>query len=241
MKKLAATLFMSSALLAGIAEAAWETNFLAGVSTGYINQDGSLGLGFNQNALGLLESGSVQLSQDNFYWGLVAGWQARCNRMLYGAEINVDWQNKSTTNLYTNIPATPLTPSGSVYTSYRNDIAVGITGRVGYVMTSFLMPYVRFGTEAAREKLESTITFVIGPSPFASLEGRKTSWRYLTGIGVELPFPLIEGSVFRMEYDYRSRVAVEASGIAADGTTIVFASSGQVAHSGVASLIYNFL
>lgn len=242
MKKITTAICLTSMLMAGNAQAYWANNFLMGVNLGYINREGSFTVTVNDTVQQVFETTNGPLDQDSFSWGFLLGWQVRCNYLLYGLELSFDWQNHDSNSARV-IGPTPLFPTGStLYTNYNYSVQSALTARVGYAITPYIMPYLRAGAEITRENIGASITIPLVVDPYIDFDGSQNVWRFVGGVGVELPFPLLEGVTFRAEYNYHSRGhGVEASRLARDGVTLVQAEGGQFANSVKGSFVYNFL
>jgi len=240
MKKLGIALCLSSTLFAAAAVQAggWETNFLLGISGGYAGTDGKLNYTMTSPA-GVGTAFTRNLSDSGFMWGLLGGYQGRCNGWLLGGELNVDWWDHSGDK---NLAFTDGTGAGwSGTTSFKRETNVGLTGRLGYEVASYFMPYLRAGVETSRDKLSFNASNSAQTLTLGGENGRR-AYRFVGGIGAEIPVPVVMGLSFRVEYDYHSRGrAVGVSGVASDNATGFSASTKQHANSGRASLVWNFL
>jgi opacity protein-like surface antigen len=201
---------LTSLLLPISAQAEWKNNWLLGISGGYSSHETDF-----DNTFVLLPPGIAPFSFSTNYdfdanpWllGLLGGYQMRCNRWLMGAELSFDWENNVKQNYaYGEMAFLPDTAySGSA--TYKRETTIGLTARIGYEATCWLMPYLRLGVETSRDKLEvdmrSFSNANADPHTYsASTENR--SYRFVGGVGLELPMIQCTGLSARAEYNYIS-------------------------------------
>jgi len=85
------TAFGSVLLVSCAAQAQWQGNWLVGISGGYAEQDGNLTttlLNTNTHRQTVVVK---DIENSDWKWGLLGGYQARCNAWLVGTELEVDW------------------------------------------------------------------------------------------------------------------------------------------------------
>lgn len=239
MNPIVKALGLSSVIIfSGAAQADWDANWLIGASAGYGTRSGDL----NVNVTDVLvddefSTTSRSFSQNGWLWGLLAGYQARCNCWLVGGEVSVDWMDHGGQNNYAYTDADD-TWVGSA--SFDSDALVAVSMRLGYEVASFFLPYIRLGVETSRDKLDFSVAN-FDNTLAASGEGQRRSYRFLGGVGMEFPVPMCEGLSLRAEYNYHSRGrSVSAGATANDGLTYVSADTKQHANTGKASLVWNF-
>lgn len=243
MSKLKTALSLSTLLImSSVAHAGWEGNFLFGVSGGYGERSGNLNVDVIELATGETVSGSVDLNRSGGFWGLLTGYQARCNGWLVGGELAVDWPNRHQTNSFYFVDA-----DGDEFLangSYKQDALVALTGRLGYEVNCFFLPYARFGIEGSRDKFNVNginTNGAVGTIGF-NADGSRTNYRWIAGIGAEMPVPVLSGLSFRLEYNYHSKGrGISGSTVTTDNEDVIYASTKQHANTGKASLVYNFL
>jgi hypothetical protein len=128
--------------------------------------------------------------------------------------------------------------------SYDRKFVLGLTGRVGYSFVSFLMPYVRFGVEMSDDEIHSFYRDNTSNIVFPTGDGHTETWvyRFLVGIGAELPLPTCLPLSLRMEYNYHSKgKTLDATSVGVGGVAPVFNASLQPwANSGRIVLVWNF-
>lgn len=242
MNKLRIILCLSSALFAApFAHAAWEGNVLVGVSGGYANRDGTLNVNHGSPAPGRqVAIVNEALDESGFIWGLLTGYQVRCNGWLMGAEINVDWRNLDDNTAFAFTDG--LSRGWDATASYEQKTVVGLTGRLGYEVSPCFMPYARFGAETSDDDLTYRASTVSGTSMGAMVDGSRRQYRFVGGIGAEMPIAMLACLSFRLEYNFYSKSkGVAASGFASDNLTFVYANGRVKTSAGKASLVYNFL
>lgn len=241
MKKIGIILCLSSVLFAvPSAQAAWEENWLVGVTGGYANRDGNLNVNHGSPAPGRQVAIINQaLDESGFMWGLLVGYQARCNGWLFGGELNIDWRNLNENQAFAFTDG--LSQGWNATASYNQDTVVGLTGRFGYEVTPCFMPYVRFGAETGDDSLNYRAATVSGTAIAASVDGSRRQYRFVGGIGAEMPIPMLACLSFRLEYNFYSKgKGVDASGFASDNLTFVNANGRVKTSAGKAALVYNF-
>ena len=239
MKRLA-IIVCASSLFAGSAQAMWEGNWLIGVTGGYAQQDGHYEVNIGYAPPGS-QVGTVRkrFTEDEFIWGLLAGYQARCNSWLFGAEINVDWRDLDGFSRFAFTD--PLRVGWNGQAEYHQDTVVGLTGRVGYELTPCLLPYIRLGAETSDDRLSASLINNVGTLSGAASDTRR-QYRLVAGVGAEVPIPAICGLTFRLEYNYYSQgKVIGADSYFSDNSTVLLSSAKMRTNAGKASLVFNFM
>lgn len=251
MKRIATALCLSSIVLAAPAvQAQWQCNWLVGISGGWLEQDGNINVTLNDTTnvtqpLTLISTGAEHSGWD---WGILGGYQVRCNGWLMGLELEVDWAGHNHNNNFQFVDSNNRSWAGTAH--YKRDTNVGLTARLGYQVSPCLLPYVRAGIETSRDKVSFTgaTTYITGTTnPVThyingSADGSRRSYRGVFGVGAEMPIPMVCGLSFRAEYDYHTNGRnVDSNVVANDRTTIVSASGKHHANSVIAALVWNFL
>ncbi|MBS0287188.1 MAG: porin family protein [Proteobacteria bacterium] len=249
MKKISLALCLASALFANSASAQWQGNWLLGVSGSYNWYDNGDFEGNISHPTGRVTNFGWLTDDDNeddrWAWGVFGGYQARCNGWLFGAELAIDWiDNDDQDNnnfVFTDANAPNRGWVGNA--GFSRDYAIALTGRFGYEVFPFFMPYVRAGVETSRDKISFGLLTADNAQPFliASGDGRRQSYCFIGGFGAEVPLPLADGLAFRAEWNYHSDGrTVDASGLANDNATLVTVSNQQSVNTVKASLVFNF-
>lgn len=241
MKKIGTIICLSSALFAvPTVQAAWEGNWLVGVMGGYANRDGTLNVNHGSPAPGReVAIVNQSLEESGFIWGLLAGYQVRCNGWLFGAELNVDWRNLDETDAFAFTDG--LIRGWSATSNYDQDIAVGVTARIGYEVSPCFMPYIRFGAESSDDSINYQASTISGTALAGFIEGSRRQYRYVGGVGVEMPAPVLPCLTFRLEYDFFSKgKGVHASGFASDNLTFFDSNARVCTNAAKMELVYNF-
>jgi opacity protein-like surface antigen len=184
--------------------------------------------------------------------GLLGGYQVKCNRWLLGVEVNVDWQDIFDDNEDDNLafsdasPPVPgllgvfgqATQAWNASSKFERDWVVGLSGRMGYEITPYLMPYIRLGLEWSEDEL-SYIQTNNSNTVSISADGDRDGVRVLAGIGLEVPVPTVNGLTVRAEYDYHRRGRrVEAVNVI-NGGFLVNASRDPTAQTAILSVVWN--
>lgn len=241
MKKVRTILGLTSALLMSTAAQAWESNWLLGVSGGWTNISGNAEYSFSEAPFDqpVFLGDADDSDNSGSIWGVFAGYQARCNGWLLGGELNVDWHDHNDGN---DFAFTDLDDEAWVgNTHFKRETVVGLTGRLGYAVSSFFMPYLRAGIETSRDKLEIEATNV-PDNIVVSADGSRRSYRFVGGVGAELPVPALMGLSIRAEWNYHSRGrSINADTLASDNVTVVNVSAKPHENTAKISLVWNII
>ena len=211
MKKLKLALCLSAALLATSAQAQWQGNWLLGVSGGWAwadNED-DITVSIATPALGVASTFTVSNDHDRSrgIWGFLAGYQATCNGWLLGAEVNVDWRTNDDDQDFTFFsPLLGTTVVGNF--SRDRDAVVGLTGRLGYEVSPWFMPYVRAGVDYGRRNHDFTLmtTTLASNVTVGFGDSDNNRWGFIGGVGAEFPLAMIvSGLSLRAEWDFHTR------------------------------------
>lgn len=254
MKKLTVLTILSSALLAsGAAQADWRGNWLLGASGAYNWYHGSFAHGVDFDLPGADSPPFIfhnDLNSQGWSWGLLGGYQIKCNRLLLGAEVNVDWYQRHQSENYANTLLFNGDGIGtSVSATFKRDATWGLTARLGYEVRPCLIAYLRAGIERRHDEFD-----VIGgaaipgaPAEFTfEMDDTKHSYRFIGGIGAEAPIPMLKGLTLRTEYNYRpngktiqSSTNWNLAGVAEPIFSTV-SDAKQHINTVKASIVYNF-
>ena len=215
--------------------AQWEYNWLIGLSGGFIDRDGSLDLAIFHQA-GELTTLTIEQEDSGFFAGLFAGYQARCNKWLVGAEIKVDWQDLGNDR---DTAFTDALGNGIALSSrYRQTNIVELSGRLGYEVYNAVMPYARLGFQTSRDRL--TVSAADPSIGAAEIDDQHRVYRLLTGVGVEMPIPVLMGLSFRMEYNYLPKGGrIDGQSLAPDNVTVGTANIRPHLHQTFLALVLN--
>jgi opacity protein-like surface antigen len=239
MNKLTKALCLSSALLLSpMVQAQWLPNWLVGVSGGWAWLDGNLD--YVQNSPGFpVTTFTVDDTDSRGGLGSVlVGYQATCNHWLLGLEVNIDWMDTDDDLDNRVLFFDTSNTVAELATDYKRDINYALTMRLGRQVSPFFMPYIRAGVETSRDTINFQVAFTDGT--FAATDGSRRSYRFVGGVGAELPIPVWSGLTFRAEWDYHSKGrAIEADARANDDATLILVSTKRHANSAIASLIWN--
>lgn len=237
-KNLTKLVGLTSLLMASTAaNAGWQGNFLLGIEGGYAWRDAELNTHTTEPAPLLAVSEAAQNHHDSgFIWGILGGYQIKCNRYLFGLEANVSWQDVGERKFYHFVDG-----DGDHYSNnaeHERDTVYGLTFRAGYQLTPWMMPYLRAGAETSEETVIFNGTNVTDGTAI-SLEDDRQAVRFVGGAGVE--FPLYLQSVLRLEYNYSSR----GRGAAAQGQTpgsleLVHVDIKPNQHAAKLAFVWNF-
>jgi len=236
--------------------AQWETNFLLGVS-------GSLNERLGNEDITLLYTNPVAIhagfpssfiiegyTDRGWMLGAFGGFQARCWQWLFGGEVNVDWDDIDSAHPFAFDDAFGQAGVArglgwNATTRYKRKVTIGLTGRIGYAVTRCFMPYLRLGAETSIDQLITTYSGNSNVYPLSLRTfGSVRQYRFLGGVGVEIPVPKISPLSFRIEYDFHSKgKAVQSIGLIEDTlgySPEFFTTMKPRMHSGKVSLVWNF-
>lgn len=189
-------------------------NFLAGGSLGYAVQKENFTTRFVSSALapGLISNfqyrdHSEKVTEQGVMMSLLGGWQWHCKRWMLGVEGNVDFNSYERDRQFVQVDE--YTPQAYVGTMlYDRGNIYALTGRAGYFVTPFFMPYIRLGAQMSRDEVSYQV-FVntpAGPAPDFSSR-KKDVYGFVTGIGAEFP-TYIGASTIRFEYNFTKTESV---------------------------------
>jgi len=248
MEKLVALLGM---LLSLSANAQWpqshwmkdcEEGLLLGITGGYAERHGDLNIGLihtNINASSPIPT--IEYTNTGLIVGALAGYQALCNSWLIGVELDVQAQDMGS---YRGFAFTDQQDFGwSGQTRYKSSTSLGLSGRLGYGLSPFFMPYLRLGAEVSRDQLQTTIIGnpVIYPHRLF-LQDKAWIFRFLLGVGFEFPIPCTSMTT-RLEYNFHSKgKTIETNGVIVDGiiNPLFTAQMQPTMQTVIVSLIWNF-
>jgi opacity protein-like surface antigen len=245
---IAVMLSVSAHAYARLPQSVWQNcgldSWLFGLSAGYADREGDIDVRANYAAPPNFPQTTVirDLSDTGFIYSAFAGYQVVYDYYLLGIELDVERQKIEDDHRFAfSDPRSTLGWNANV--RYRRNTMIGLTGRYGYALADFIMPYVRLGAEVSRDKL---ITFIGGePSVYPRsviLQEKAWVYRFLLGVGIEMPIPCMPFNL-RLEYDYHSKgKTIETNGMLLDGIiNPEFQSDLQPkTQSGRLAIVWNF-
>lgn len=237
---LALTVLLSNAAYA------WDGSFLIGLSGGWAERDGQVNATITHPLPGLPTTTFINGGDSNFdngyLWGLLAGYELTNNAWIIGFEANLDWQDKRH-KLDDNILAfTDNINQGWMYTPhFKTNAVLAFTGRVGYQLFTYFIPYVRLGPEFSSNRFRF---YAYDPVQglFAEGDSKRHMVRAVVGAGAQLPIPFVmTGLSLRAEYNYHSRgKSIDSEGLARpDYATLWNANTKVSTNSFKASIVWN--
>jgi hypothetical protein len=160
---------------------------------------------------------SKKITDQGVLFGLLAGWQWHYKRWMFGAEANVDFDSFEKDRQFAWTEATTNVPIYGTVLYDRGDI-YAITGRAGYFVTPFFMPYLRLGAQLSRDEVSyqsftGAVVTAGAPAPVGPAVGAlgnffpdyssktKDVYGIVAGIGAEFP-TYIGASTIRFEYNF---------------------------------------
>lgn len=189
----------------------WIGNYLIGVSAGYIDLYGEIdttltyhGREFRQDIF-QASYNRRNFTNSSFVFGVLAGYQEIYREWLVGVEINFDFQalDKESKFILSDLEH-EIDWSSIVH--YQRKNMIGISGRLGYAVTPYCMPYVRLGGEFSRDKFIGVFQGDFNVFPHELVIGER-HWIhcFLLGIGAEIPLMETCGATIRLEYTFHSK------------------------------------
>jgi opacity protein-like surface antigen len=220
-------------------------HFLAGIFGGHAVREKELHIQIQSGGFPDLQSAEYfnDLSENGLFWGGLIGYQKVYDlRLIAGVEFDIaNYSNLNHTHTIAFSDAQGLYGTFAEV-SYEQDWLVDLTGRVGYALSETCIPFVRFGVEVSRDKSRIVFTENSLGFPQITLEDRRWVYRFLTGLGIEVPIPCRNVSI-RFEYLFHSKgKTIETDAIYLDGIVnpIYYAEQQPYTHSGRLSFVWNF-
>ena len=221
------------------AQAGWEGNWLIGLSGGYEHRSGAFTFYTLDIPTSVPLTSQVRSVDDNgFIWGVLGGYQVRCNGWLLGLELNIDWHDHDGADGFAFTDSLDVAYSGTAH--YHRETNVGVTGRFGHLITKSILAYVRLGAETSEDEIHISMFSPVPPINVVDHDSRR-QYRFVGGVGAEMPI-FFENLTVRVEYNYHSRGKnVEVVAVGSDNATLLIADAHPHTNSGRASLVWNFL
>ncbi len=230
-----------SALSLGLAcfsvQAQWEGNWLAGLSLGLAEREGNADL-----VIGHPQGLFSEFNQNQKDIGVIAwvlgGYQWRCNDWLFGAEVNVEWQElgRDKNGAFTGILNDGLT----TLSRYHQGNIVALSGRFGYEMYPNFLPFVKLGVQSSRDKFSYTLTSPIEGA--VNMEAMRRVYRLTAGVGAETPIPALMGLSLRGEYNFQARAgSIDPEVFVPENNSLVSANMRPRTNVFLISLVLNFV
>ncbi len=239
------SLLFLSLTIPTVATAAWEGSWLIGLSGGFSDREGDINATVFHPAPGLQVSAfntSNTASYDSGYlWGLLAGYELANNAWVLGLEVNLDWKDKRHKGDDNVFAFTDSINNGWVYAPhYMTNAVLGLTGRVGYQVFTYLIPYIRAGAEYSDNKLRFS-AFDPTQRLYTAGDSKRHMMRFVGGAGAEVPLPgIMVGLSARLEYNYHSEgKTVNTIGLASNRATLWNLDGDASTNSVKASIVWN--
>lgn len=250
MKKLITLVSTCTVLAIPLAQAYTESNWLVGASMGYAERKGTLETtldftGTNPDITPAIAHFAFNPKHEDtgFIWGGLIGYQMKSDRWIGGLELNVDSHDIDKLHDYSFTDVAEWTTD----VRYDRGTVVGLTARFGYETRSFLTPYIRLGAETSRDRLLVNLSALTTPelaNRSIYMEDKHRNYRFVGGVGLEMPLPWATCCTARVEYNYHGKGnALRAIGMMVDEDDVlpVFAVNAKPeTHSGKFSLTWNF-
>jgi len=201
-------------------QAALDTNFLVGGSLGYGVRSGDVTTELEYRLVpDIFHTHTENLLKDyGVVWGLFVGAQMQCSDWLLGLELGYDRHNLDDTHQqpFSDRPGFTAISQGWLANSrYEVGDIISLSLRWGYMVTDYLLPYVRIGGETSKDKLSVQYHGVNNYAFSLTNIQKKRVYRILAGIGFEVPI-VAKQLKFRGEYNFH----VEGNNLHAQGAII---------------------
>lgn len=230
---------MIATLMMGQVHAGWNGgHMILGAEAGVATRGGDLNHDITHPAPGLQITSNVRQHDDTgFIFGFFTGYEGYWRDFLFGIEANLGWQNFGDDKSFAYTDIFGLGYSGVA--TFERELVIGLSGRVGYMLSPWMMTYVRIGGETSSDVVKFQSSRAVAPISTNFDEGRRT-YRFLAGFGFE--FPIIYNTVLRLEYNYSTRG--QGSGhdqYASDAMTLFHANIKPNQHAIKLAWAWNFV
>lgn len=194
------------ALWSVVSHAYWDgDNLLIGISGGYARHTGKLDIGVVYPIPKLTADSFANGHGDIWNKGIFIGYRHICNNWLLDGELHLDLYDVEPDFFFSfNALFSDIIYHGK--RRYKHGPGFGITGRWGYVVSPYVLPYIVLGLESNKDKLEITVQ---GNTPFFTepvvLYDSRQQYRGIAGFGAEFPLCFFRPNLsLRLEYRYYS-------------------------------------
>ncbi len=230
------------------AYASWQGNWLLGASAGMADRRGEVDIGMLYTSplfpipLFAKVDTNQRYSEKGALYGLLGGYQVESQGWIWGLEANVEWQNLNRNRGFVYADLAPNLSSlfsWGVVSQYKRGTIIALSGRMGYEMAPYFIPYLRAGVEGSEDSLEVTFTGIPGT---ITLQQSHQLLHYLVGFGAETPLACTPMTI-RLEYNFHSRAkSFQLNGLLNDPIFKPFftAEMHPRTQSGKLSLVWNF-
>lgn len=234
-------------LLPHIAHADFDSNWLLGISGGYIYQDGQLtsSLNYTQNALppGLFRTHfENNLNSNSWLGGVLGGYQINYNAWIFGLELSADANHLDFVQSFA-IADRFGARAWAGETEYDKGTSVALSARFAYQVTPYVMPYIRLGVDTSNDELRVSYRGAPEyPGQYTTTEDKRV-YRLLAGFGLESVVPYLCFLTARLEYNFLSSGnELHSQGLITDGVTDPFFinEAAPKFHAWKFSLVWNF-
>lgn len=171
-----------------------------GARTGLMWQEGTLEI--RGNHLGHILNSQRDIVDTGFLGGVFAGYQWKEDLFTWALNLALDWNEIDEDHHYHAKDAAG--DNFLVRSRYEREFFYGVSARMGYQASEFIMPFVRVGIERSMNRLRFRADNTNNPDiPILildrSLSHHKTG--YVLGLGVDIPV-LYKNTHLRLEYQY---------------------------------------
>ncbi|MFI4937079.1 MAG: outer membrane protein [Candidatus Berkiellales bacterium] len=253
MKKTAIAFYFAGLLLVSFTLKAsikpgWTGNWYVGGSLGYADLNGDLNttMNYTGNAIPgqfLQTLNVINYTDTGFVVGALVGYQEIWHQWLVGGELNFDLQSIDRNHTFAFSDIDNLIGwTGNA--RYQRKNMIGLSGRVGYAVSPYFMPFARLGVGFSDDKLITSFAGNPGVYP-NEVVMTEQHWIhcFLLGAGAEIPIPHTCGATVRLEYNFYSRArTVQGFGLLLDGVISPTFQSGIQPEMQMIrmSLVWNF-
>lgn len=185
-----------------------DFNFLLGVQGGAESRKAEFKTSYYTTTPNDFKGASVSVTDSGTILGLLGGLQWNCDRWVLGFEASVDFQSFEKHRGFTFAP-NPIgpgaTPNSAATLLYDRGPVLSFGGRIGWWVTPFYMPYVKFGGQYSEDEMTYNVVLSNGGRDLSKID--EDVWGWNLGLGVE--FPAFGPSTIRVEAVYNKTDDVE--------------------------------
>ncbi|MGE4349759.1 MAG: outer membrane protein [Candidatus Berkiella sp.] len=197
----------SALLFPYAAHADLKSNWLLGLSGGYVYQDGELHS--NLDYTNILPPGIFKtyfdnnLNSNSAIGGIFGGYQMNCQDWIFGLELSVDAHDLDFVQSFAIADRFGVRGWAGV-TEYEKGTSVALSTRLAYHVTPYVIPFIRLGVDTSKDELRVSYRGAPEyPGQYTTTDGKRV-YRLLAGFGLESVVPYLCFLTARLEYNFLS-------------------------------------